>query len=593
MALEEEQSVVPEARAAIDHLRDNADLEGVDALTLQDLASGAAHFSLPAGHFLFAAGEAHDGVYIVTSGRLGIRSAPAGPWDAEVAGGGWIGETAWLLGGNRSASVVALRDSEILWLPTDVLNAATGASAPLALAMARLAARRARHDPRIDRRRKRASVFVIVPNDPAIDIADLASQLVEDLDAHGSAELVWDVRAVAHTTSWFHAIEEANDFVVYAAGPAESAWTRQCCRQADVIVVAARAAATPEPWPDCIADAAVKRGARIELALLHEGGFVPGAAARWRSSLPVACHHHLVDRGDIGRLARLLTRRGVGLVLSGGGARGFAHLGVIQALREARVPIDCVGGVSIGAVIAAGVAMEWSDAEMQSRYRRCFVETNPVNDYTFPWVALTRGRKVSRLLQREYGNVHIEDLRLPFFCISADLRSARAFEHRDGPLALALRASVAIPGVMPPVFTGDSILVDGAALNNLPVDVMQRQTPGFVIGSDASADRSHPAEGSMSIFRILIYSGLANSAAGAAVQRALADVLLRPPLANVDLLNWQAFDRAIEAGYDHARSVLSTLRDLPRLQAPPTEPRRPNSLALEIQKRAAGRALDP
>ncbi len=89
----------------------------------------------------------------------------------------------------------------------------------------------------------------------------------------------------------------------------------------------------------------------------------------------------------------------MGLVLSGGGARGFAHLGVIRALREARVPIDFVGGSSIGAIIAAGVAIGWSDEEMRVRYRRSFVDTNPVNDYTFPFVALTRGRKVSRLLR--------------------------------------------------------------------------------------------------------------------------------------------------------------------------------------------------
>src|ERR1700678_4742841 len=200
--------------------------------------------------------------------------------------------------------------------------------------------------------------------------------------------------------------------------------------------------------------------ARVELALLHEGCFEAGAAARWLQTSPVALHHHIVDAADLGRLARLLTQRGVGLVLSGGGARGFAHLGVIRALREARVPIDYVGGASIGAIIAGGVAMGWSDEEMRLRYRRSFVDTNPVNDYTFPLVALTRGRKVSRLLQREFGDVLIEDLRCPFFSISANLTSGRVLEHRDGSVSGALRASVSIPGVMPPVFRGEAILED-------------------------------------------------------------------------------------------------------------------------------------
>jgi NTE family protein len=283
-------------------------------------------------------------------------------------------------------------------------------------------------------------------------------------------------------------------------------------------------------------------------------------------------------RGDRPRLA---------LVLSGGGARGFAHLGVIRALREARIPIDFVGGASIGAIIAAGVAMGWSDEEMKLRYRRGFVDTNPVNDYTFPLVALTRGRKVSRLLEREYGNVVIEDLRRPFFCISANLTTGRAFEHRDGALWNALRASVAIPGIMPPVFRGDNILVDGATINNLPVDVMQRHAPGLVIGSDVGADRARSTKGRVYIYQILMYAGLVNSAASAAAQRALADVLLKPPLANVDLLNWQAFDRAIEAGYAYARRTLEELPGLPRIAAAKTEEHGVSSLATELEKRAS------
>jgi NTE family protein len=305
----------------------------------------------------------------------------------------------------------------------------------------------------------------------------------------------------------------------------------------------------------------------------------------------VASHHHIVDSTDLGRVARLLTRRGVGLVLSGGGARGFAHLGVIKALREASVPIDFVGGASIGAIIAAGVAMGWSDEEMKLRYRRGFVDSNPVNDYTFPLVALTRGRKVSRLLEREYGNVVIEDLRQPFFCISANLTTGRAFEHRDGPLWNALRASVAIPGIMPPVFRGDNILVDGATINNLPVDVMQRHAPGLVIGSDVGADRARSTKRRVYIFQILMYAGLVNSAASAAAQRALADVLLKPPLANVDLLNWQAFDRAIDAGYTYARRTLEELPDLPRIAATTTEEHGVSSLATELEKRAAAKAV--
>ena len=237
-----------------------------------------------------------------------------------------------------------------------------------------------------------------------------------------------------HTSAWFSRIEELNDYVLYVADPAESGWTRQCCRQADVVLAWRMREVRVLAWPGSIA-AALGRGARIELALLHEDAIAAGAATEWLRHLPAAQHHHIVDSTDMSRVVRLLTGRGVGLVLSGGGARGFAHLGVIRALREARIPLDFLGGASIGAIIAAGVAMGWGDDEMQLRYRRSFVDTNPVNDYTFPLVALTRGRKVSRLLQREYGDTLIEDLRRPFFCVSANLTTGRALEHREGAVA--------------------------------------------------------------------------------------------------------------------------------------------------------------
>jgi NTE family protein len=584
MALEEEQSAVEhEMRQALDCLRDCADLAGVDASVLQILAAGAAQFSLPAGHLLFESGSVTEGVYLLVSGRLGVKMAGTGELVAKIERGELVGEAGWLLNELRSASVVALRDSEFLLIPNGVMDAATCQSSSLSMALARLCARRLRRSNRREHTFNRARVFVVVPNNEEIDVAELATQLVAEFARSGSAELVWDVRASTHTSAWFNRIEEQNDCVVYVADPTETAWTRQCCRQADVILLAARARADPQPWPASISAAVVGRGVRIELALLHEGTFAPGAATRWLQSPPVASHHHLVDTADMARVARLLTRRGVGLVLSGGGARGFAHLGIIRALREARIPIDFVGGASIGAIIAAGVAMGWSDEEMQLRYRRSFVDTNPVNDYTFPLVALTRGRKVSRLLEREYGDVLIEDLRQPFFCVSANLTTGRVFEHRNGRLSHALRASVAIPGVMPPVFQGDDVLVDGAAINNLPVDVMQRHAPGLVIGSDVGADRGRRRK-RINIIQILMHAGMVNSAASAAAQRSLADVLLKPALANVDLLNWRAFDRAIEAGYVYARRMLEDLPDLPRV-ATVTPTHRASSLATELGRR--------
>ncbi|HEY3852728.1 MAG TPA: hypothetical protein VGL87_17290, partial [Steroidobacteraceae bacterium] len=156
------------------------------------------------------------------------------------------------------------------------------------------------------------------------------------------------------------------------------------------------------------------------------------------------------------------------------------------------------------------------------------------------------------------------------------------------------------------------VLVDGAAINNLPVDIMHAHAPGYVLGCDAGADRSFsaelaPAEGPplwryfargrggrrrINIFRVLMHAGMINSVSSAAAQRALADTILRPPLASIDLLNWQAFERAIEAGYRYARRALEELPGVPRLAAAPAAAGRPakSSLAAELERRLSIRA---
>lgn len=589
MAFEDDQNVtIHEMRSTLVCLADCPALAGVDEETLVTLARDAIHFSLPAGHVLFATGMEPDGIYLVTNGRLGVRDATRPTWTATIGAREFVGELSWLLGERRSANVIAQRDTELLWLTPELLKAVTQRSASLSLALARLCAHRLHLSNRNHKPSQRAHVFVVVPNSPATHSATFATQLVKELSRRGKAELVGDARASSHTTHWFSRVEEKNDYVVYLADSQSSGWTRQCCRQADFLLLAANADEPRARWPDVIDETAARPGVRVELALLHSKSLHAGAAGRWLTVTPAKRHHHIVEIADVGRIARLLAQTGVGLVLSGGGARGFAHLGVIQALREARVPIDCVGGSSIGSIIAAGVAMGWSDEEMRERYYRTFVASNPLSDYTFPFVALTRGRKVARLLRQEFGDIAIEDLPLPFFCVSANLSTGRAFEHRSGLLWHTLRASVAIPGIMPPVFRHEEILVDGSAVNSLPVDVMQNYSPGFIVGSDAVAVSSfrsremasgHPpfwrffsrnsaGKPRINIFQILMESNMVGGASSAAAQRQFADLILKPPLLNIELLDWKAFNRAIDIGYRYTVTALENLPTVPRLSEP-------------------------
>jgi NTE family protein len=291
---------------------------------------------------------------------------------------------------------------------------------------------------------------------------------------------------------------------------------------------------------------------------------------------------------DIERVARLLTGRSIGLVLSGGGARGFAHIGVVRALREAGIRVDCVGGTSIGAIIAAGVAADWSDEEIFDNYRRAFVLGRPLSDYTFPFISLVAGRRVAKLLREAFGPRDITDLALPYFCVTSNLTAGRAEAHRAGPIWFWLRASCAIPGILPPVFHRGQVYVDGAVINNLPVDVMRAQGVGEIVAVDIGADDvlqadveefALPAWWQLAwqrlfrrrqqrpgILSILLRSGMVNAEASSLERRAQTSLLLDPPLADIELLEWKAYERAIEAGYSYAQKMLGRAnapRELP------------------------------
>ncbi|HET8690852.1 MAG TPA: patatin-like phospholipase family protein [Steroidobacteraceae bacterium] len=523
--------------------------------------------SVPGGHVLFEAGSPSDAVFFVVSGCLGVYG-PGGELVGRVAAGESVGEMGLIVSSPRRATVKALRDSELAVLSAGTFERVLLGHPEAILRLARLTVQRldlrdaARKAPLTPR------TLAVVPLGPDIDPAGEARQLVAALARFGRADLV-DGRAAAHSPQWFHERESRNDFVVYLADAADTPWTRTCLRQADVVLFAARGDAEARPGTvPAMLDVSMRRA---ELLLLHAGERVARSAARWSAALPGVPLHHVRSSADYGRVVRLLTGRAVGLVLSGGGARGFAHLGVVRALREHGVPIDLVGGTSMGGILAAGVAMDWSDEELATRFRRSFVDTNPLSDFTLPLVSLVSGRKVGMLLRREFGDIDIEDLPLPFYCVSSNLTTGRIAVHQQGTLWRWLRASVAIPGVLPPVFQGGEVFVDGGAMNNLPVDVMRARGRGPVIGVDCGMDRAFtadPEEAEAPFFRrlfggrsgrrrpnilqILWRAGMVNSTTATLERRSQSDLLVTPALESLDLLDWKGFERAIEIGYRDA-----------------------------------------
>ena len=559
-------------------------LRELDAKSIGELADDIHWYSVPSGTLLYACGEAADGMYVIINGAFGVYAPQPGggsSYIGKLSAGQTAGDIELMSGKARSTTLAALRDCEVAHLPAATFEKLI-AKHPQAL---RFIARglAAQVDALQQPQRRTApapKTFAIVPFDSGEGASKLGADLNSALASFGRSELITGAQATDRTSHWFHRLERANEFVVYMTDPHPTHWSRLCIRRADVLLLVANADADPRRW--LALDTMEEVGAAIrsaEIVLLHRPGSRSWNARVWLEAQPCRRIHHVHGDADVLRVARLLTGRSVGLVLSGGGARGFAHIGVMRALREARIAVDSIGATSIGAVIGAGWAAGWDYEEMIERMRRGFVLSNPLNDYTLPIMSLVAGGKASRLMRQEFGETEIEDLRIPFYCVSANLTNGQLAVHRSGKLWKWLRASISIPGILPPVFTDKQAYIDGATLNNLPVDIMREDFRGSIIAVDTGADRSFSSELEMTeipplwdirnvlrlrrsrvnIMQILLRAGMLNSAATSIGQRELADVLLRPPLEGIDLLDWRSFERIIDIGYRYAAENLDSL----------------------------------
>jgi NTE family protein len=539
---------------------------------------------LPAGQNLFQEGDEPDALYVLAAGALAVllrtpdvpETEPhAWRWLGRVNAGETVGEMALLSGKKRNATVRALRDSEVLRFKRSDFEALMSTHAPAMLHVGRLAFQRLEAIRGQDAHRPRTGkAFALVPLTAGVDMQEFALELVDSLARFGSVALLSEAQFAHLGSSDFHRMEQQHTYLVYLATHGHGSWTELCKRQSDDVLFVASTQTQAEL---ALATSALDPLKTMRLVLRHRAEVALGSAQRWLQHFPNARIHHVRSLADIDRVARFLTANATGLVLGGGGARGFAHLGVIRALREAGLQIDTVAGTSIGAIVAAGVAMEWSDEELYFRYHRSFVQSNPLSDYTLPFVALVAGRRASARLREEYQQTMIEDLALPFFCISSNLSRGDVQEHRRGLLWRALRASIAIPGILPPVFSGGEVLVDGGVINNLPVEIMRRDLHGRLIGVDISGDYAIAAgveefdlpplwrmsldwfggkRPRPTILQILLRSGMVNSASKAEQNRRSSDLLIKPPVEQVELMDWKAFDRVIDIGYRHTLQLL-------------------------------------
>ena len=477
-------------------------LADLDAETRSALAREMDAIAVTRGEALLRQGDAADNMFIVVSGRFAVlldgRRTPV----AEIGPGQPIGEIAFLAGGQRTATVTALRDSLVLRLERADFDKLTASHPQLwrlvTVALARRVAdlNAARPAPPDPRPRTIAIIRAGSSKVPPSFVSALGDALgratqrrhhrgrrVQIVDAARAAEMLPRAALLdsAEATSAFNDLERQSDFVVYVAGNDLDGWSDKVIRQADIALHVGEFTADAGPNPLEQRAATLLPASSRRLVLLHDRRRAITGTARWLKDRDVAMHHHVAldTPDDLTRLAHFLKGTAIGLIACGGGALCTAQIGLFRALTEAGLSFDMMGGTSGGSAFTGAFALGRNADDIEAAVHDMFVVNRAMRRLTLPRYSLIDHKHFDAQLARYYGGLAIEDMWIPFFAVSTNLSRNRLNHHRTGDLWTAVRASSAIPVVLPPYYTADGeMLVDGCLLDNVPIKTMHELKSG-------------------------------------------------------------------------------------------------------------------
>lgn len=590
-------------------------LGDTDPAAVELLRAHLEWIDIGSGETLMEQGEIGDSMFLVVSGRLRayIRDEHGQERAVrEMSRGQVIGEMSLYTGAPRSATVVAIRESVLIRLDKAAFNKLLASSAQASIGLTQQLIRR------LQTERARAPVEKpvitgLMAITDGVDLVTFSEQLATSMAAAGRVQRV-DAAVLAERLSAagvttdndadpevnrqvamiLDQIEAENDFVLMVADEPTSVWSRRCARHCDELLLVADTTQPVRLHP-VETDFLMLRPPRAEaaqvLVLLHDADKrTPLKTRAWLDRRPVADHVHL-RRGsarDMARLARLQTRTAVGLVLAGGGARGLSQLGIYRALLEHGVEVDCVGGTSIGAIMGALVASDQPLDHILQVARKAF-GNNPTSDFNWlPMISLIKGHRLRQIVRDSLNALlgsdpDAEDLWKNFYCIATNYSTASEVVLRRGNLGRALRASIAIPGALPPVIMDGDLLCDGGTFNNFPVDVMRKMRGvGSVLGVDLSFKKARKithteVPGTWDLLRdklrprarrrykmpsmasLLMNVTILYSVSRQREVQALTDVYFNPPLDRVGMLAWNKLDQIVKQGYTHGNEVLQAM----------------------------------
>ncbi len=603
-------------RSRLRHYRLNSVLPKLFGLleseAIEEIEQRGEWLHLTRGEFLCRAGETDQQLYILVSGRLVAATATKDAGQrviGEIAAGESVGEMALFTGEKRSADVIAIRDSELIGLSETAFRDLLARFPGIAMGITKIIIGRLRDAVQANGSPRSVKNVCLLPVSKSISIDEVSAALHQaaaaycsvycldaltverELKTPGIAEVAEDDPAHMRLDAFFNDLENRYDIVIFSADGKDSLWSRRCLHQADKVLLIADADDDPTPSPRelaAVGEVSIASPGRSLILLHGKDTVIPRDTAAWLAGRSVDfCLH--VKRGDAAgyrRLARIVSGSAVGVVLSGGGAKGYAHAGVLKALEEAGIEVDMIGGTSIGSVIGAGYALGLTPDEIISQNADLFERHDPFREYTLPIMSVLGSKKLDALFKEAFGETRIEDLWLPYFCVSSNLTTAQERVHKNGYLWKASRASMSLPGILVPVIEGRDLLVDGGVVNNLPADIMQTMCRGTVITVDAAPRRdiefgedadSFPSPWKVlrsrlnpfvrslsppSILQILGRSTMLASVHNLMKVTAESRYHLEPPVQEFGMLETDKAHEIAKVGYEYAWKIVDTWQEL-------------------------------
>jgi NTE family protein len=569
-------------------------LRALRALVRQDLLRG---------ELLVAQGEPSDSLFMVLHGALAVRRAGELAPLAELRAGEVVGEIGFFANIPRTADVVAIRDTSMLVLTRAAYQElARDAPAIVEALLAALALRFARETARLTPLRASPKARTVALIDGGCEPSPaLFERRMRDGLAATEAEIVDPARLAVmfpggeldtpEVADWLNRLEHTAPLVVYFGGREATPWARKAIRQADMVVFLCRGEAPAAPRTEVETFAcSVHPASSRRLVRIHDrrSSEVRGTTA-WLARLPSFMHHHvaLEDQIDIDSLIRFLSGRAVGFVASGGGSFGTAHVGLYKAFRERGVMFDIFVGTSVGSAMAAGFAKNLDAEDLERGTHEIFVKGRSFRRPTWPRYSLLDHKVFDRALAEQYGrDCRIEDCWKPFTAVATNLSTHNIELIRSGLLWHAVRASSAIPGLLPPFYTPDgAMLVDGCLIDNVPLGPMHqlKSGPNLVVHFGEPATETFDVDyaalpGRFELFAAMLlpFSKKILPKAPSAVNvlwRSLVahqrydilpttplDMVMRPPMPpDIDVTDFDRHTDIFNASYLWARSTIATL----------------------------------